>query len=327
MRICLVIYADYKFKLPTKSNMTESQLIIIGSSNTDMVVRTSRFPKPGETILGQYFFTNQGGKGANQAVAAARLGGNVLFISSVGDDIFGETALQSLRNEGINVGFTRIDKENPSGVAMITVDNSGENSIVVAPGANSALLPEKIHHVEDLITENSIILMQLEIPIETVEYIAARSSSKRAKIILNPAPAQSLSQVLMGQIYLLTPNEEEASLLSGITVKDELSARKAAKILVEKGVHNIIITLGSRGALALYEGTYTYVEAKTVKAIDTTAAGDVFNGALAVALNEGKNIQDALIFANQASALAVTRLGAQSSIPYRYEIEELSQTL
>ena len=303
--------------------MSKSKIIIIGSSNTDMGVRSSRFPKPGETIIGEGFFTNQGGKGANQAVAAARLGGNVLFISSVGDDFFGERTLQSLRNEGINAEFTRIDRQKPSGVAVITVDNNGENTIVVNPGANSTLLPNDIQYVEDLIISNDFVLMQLEIPIETVEYIIGICSKKGVKVILNPAPAQELSRKASEQIYLLTPNEKEASLLSGIPVIDEASARKAAKALVAKGVQNVIITLGSKGILALYKEQFIYMRAKEVEVVDTTAAGDVFNGALVVALNEGQSIKAALNFANQASAISVTRFGAQSSAPYRHETEHL----
>ncbi|HMR20039.1 MAG TPA: ribokinase [Sphingobacterium sp.] len=306
--------------------MPKSRIIVLGSSNTDMVVQTERFPKPGETILGGDFFMNQGGKGANQAVAAARLGGDVLFVTSVGNDIFGKTALHALQKEGVDVSYTRIDQGTPSGVAVITIDRNGENNIVVAPGANGALLPDEVRHVEDLIQAGTLILMQLEIPIQTVEHIISKAAHRGAKVILNPAPAQTLSQNILNKIYLLTPNEEEASLLTGIPVHDISSAQLAAKILVEKGVQNVVITLGSKGALALFEGTYIQVPAQKVMAVDTTAAGDVFNGALAVALNEGQPIPDALTFASQAAAIAVTRLGAQSSSPYRNEIEKYYQT-
>jgi len=306
--------------------MSKSRIIVVGSSNTDMVVRTDRFPKPGETILGGDFFMNQGGKGANQAVAAARLGGDVLFVSSVGDDVFGKTALQSLQKEGVDIGYTRIDKITPSGVAVITVDQSGENNIVVAPGANGTLLPKEVQHVEHLIQEGTFILMQLEIPIQTVEYIIRKAADKGAKVILNPAPAQTLSHEILNKVYLLTPNEEEASLLTGIPVHDISTAQEAAKKLIEKGVQNVVITMGAKGALALYEEQYRHVEAQKVQALDTTAAGDVFNGALVVALNEGQSIQTAMEFAGQAAAIAVTRLGAQSSSPYRDELEKYYQT-
>ncbi|MBD1423081.1 ribokinase [Sphingobacterium chuzhouense] len=301
--------------------MSKSRIIVIGSSNIDMVIRTDCFPKPGETILGGDFFMNQGGKGANQAVAAARLGGDVLFVSSVGNDIFGKMTLQSLQQEGVDVEYIRIDSGSPSGIAIITVDRNGENNIVVAPGANSTLSPTDIQRVEHLIEEGSFMLMQLEIPIQTVEYVVSKTINRGAKVILNPAPAQDLSQLLLSQIYLLTPNEEEASLLSGISVHDVSSAREAARNLTERGVQNVIITMGAKGALALYEGEYIYMEAQKVTALDTTAAGDVFNGALFVALNGGKSIREALKFAGQASAIAVTRLGAQSSSPYLDEIE------
>lgn len=306
--------------------MAKSRIIVVGSSNTDMVVRTERFPNPGETILGGDFFMNQGGKGANQAVAAARLGGDVLFISSVGNDVFGKTALQSLKKEGVDVNHSRIDKENPSGVAVITVDQNGENNIVVAPGANGTLLPKEVQHIEHLIEENAFILMQLEIPMETVEYIVTKAAAKGTKVILNPAPAQTLSLSVLTNVYLLTPNEKEAFLLTGIPVHDVSSAKLAAKSLNDKGVQNVIITLGAKGALALFKGEYIHVEAQKVTAVDTTAAGDVFNGALVVALNEGQPIQEALIFASHASSIAVTRLGAQSSSPYRHEIQNYYQT-
>lgn len=300
--------------------MPKSQIIVVGSSNTDMVVRTERFPKPGETILGGNFFMNQGGKGANQAVAASRLGGDIVFVSSIGNDIFGKAALRCLEKERIDISYTRIDQNSPSGVAVITVDNKGENNIVVAPGANGALLPAEIRHIENLIEEGTFILMQLEIPLQTVEHIISQASDRGAKTILNPAPAQMLSNHLWNKIYLLTPNEEEASLLAEMNVYDMSSARQAAKKLIEKGVQNVIITMGAEGALALFDGEYIHVAAQKVIATDTTAAGDVFNGALVVALNEGKSIREALTFATQASAISVTRLGAQSSSPYRDEI-------
>jgi len=319
--------ANYKHQIAQKKYMSKSRIIVVGSSNTDMVIRTDRFPKPGETILGGDFFMNQGGKGANQAVAAARLGGDVLFISSVGNDIFGKTALQSLQKEGIDVGYTRIDRDSPSGVAVITVDRSGENNIVVAPGANGTLLPKEVQYIEDLMEEGAFVLMQLEIPMQTVEYIISKAEGKGTKVILNPAPAQTLSQEILRKIYLLTPNEEEAFLLTGVSVSDIPSAQEAAKKLIKQGVQNVIITMGSKGALALFEGEYIYREAQKVVPIDTTAAGDVFNGALVVALNEEQPIREALSFASQAAAIAVTRLGAQSSSPYRNEIENHYQTI
>ena len=317
---------NYKHQISQKKYMSKSRIIVVGSSNTDMVVRTGRFPKPGETIIGKEFFMNQGGKGANQAVAAARLGGNVVFVASVGDDVFGKAALQSLWDEGIDVSYVLMNKNKPSGVALITVDEQGENNIVVAPGANATLLPKEINHVPSLIEEGTFVLMQLEIPIETVEYIAQQAIRQGAKIILNPAPAQTLSQKILNKIYLMTPNEEEARYLTGIDVQDVDTAQQAAQKLIQKGVQNVIITMGAKGALALFEGEYIYVEAQKIVPRDTTAAGDVFNGALVVALNEGQPIGEALVFASQAAAVSVTRLGAQSSAPYRNELEINHQT-
>lgn len=301
--------------------MTKARIIVVGSSNTDMVIRTDRFPKPGETILGHDFFMNQGGKGANQAVAAARLGGDIIFVSCVGDDVFGKTALQSLQEEDIDVSYIRIDQEVPSGVAVITIDQTGENNIVVAPGANAALIPEDMNHVLTLIEKDSFVLIQLEIPIETVTYLVKQANRRGAKVILNPAPAQPLPGELFHKIYLMTPNEEEASLLTGIAVNDMASAQGAAENLIERGVQNVVITMGNKGALALYDSENIFIEAQKVIAVDTTAAGDVFNGALVVALSEGSPIHEALKFASTAAAIAVTRLGAQSSSPFRKEIE------
>ncbi len=306
--------------------MSRSRIIVVGSSNTDMVIRTDRFPKPGETILGKEFFMNQGGKGANQAVAAARLGGKVVLVASVGDDVFGKAALQSLWDEGIDVSYVLMNKDKPSGVALITVDKQGENNIVVASGANNDLLTERISGLDVLLKEASFVLMQLEIPIETVEEITSQANNGKIKVILNPAPARELSSSILRNLYLITPNEEEASLLTGIEVVDVQSAKEAAQVLVNKGVKNVVITMGAKGAVALFDGECFDVNAHSVRALDTTAAGDVFNGALVVALNEDKPIREALEFAALAAGIAVTRLGAQSSSPYREELNAYYQT-
>lgn len=300
--------------------MTKSKIVIIGSSNTDMVMRTASFPKPGETVLGDSFLMNPGGKGANQAVSAARLGGQVVFIASVGDDIFGKTALASLTNEGIDSSYSLINHEKPSGIAIITVDQQGENNIVVAPGANNELVVERLSGLEELVTPENYILMQLEIPLQTVEEIAFRAYQRGAKVILNPAPAQALSKTLLQSLYLITPNESEASLLTGINVVDIPSAKEAAQVLRDQGVQQVVITLGARGALALVNDEFLVVEPYKVSVVDTTAAGDVFNGALVVALSEDMPFPEALNFASLASSIAVTRLGAQTSAPYRKEL-------
>lgn len=300
--------------------MNGRKILVVGSSNTDMVIKTQNFPAPGETILGGKFLMNAGGKGANQAVAAARLGGMVTFVGKIGDDIFGKQAVQQLEDEGINVDFVAVDPENPSGVAMITVDRSGENSIVVAPGSNGTLSAEDFSKAIDELNESEFVLMQLEIPIPTVEHIARMATLKQKKVILNPAPAAKLSDELLKNLYIITPNETEAELLTGIKVTDEQSALSAATRLHEKGIEIVIITLGSAGAFLLAHGKPEIIQAPKVEAVDTTAAGDTFNGALVVALSEGKTIQESIVFANKAASISVTRIGAQSSVPFRKEI-------
>jgi ribokinase len=300
--------------------MKPTKILVVGSSNTDMVIKTTNFPAPGETILGGRFLMNAGGKGANQAVAAARLGGLVTFVGKIGDDIFGKQAVQQLEDEGINVDFIAVDPENPSGVAMITVDRHAENSIVVAPGSNGTLSPADFDKALPELIASEFVLMQLEIPVSTVEYIAGKAAKMNKKVILNPAPAAVLSDELLKNLYLITPNETEAELLTGIKVTNQESAQKAAILLQEKGVEIVIITMGSAGAFLLEKGKSSLIKAPKVDAVDTTAAGDTFNGALVVALSEGKTIHDAIAFANQAASISVTRIGAQSSIPNRNEI-------
>ena len=300
--------------------MNGKRILVVGSSNTDMVIKTQNFPSPGETILGGRFLMNAGGKGANQAVAAARLGGLVTFVGKIGDDIFGKQAVQQLEDEGINVDCVSVDPENPSGVAMITVDRKGENSIVVAPGSNGTLSAADFDKALAMLGESEFVLMQLEIPIPTVEHIAHMASLKQKKVILNPAPAARLSDELLKNLYIITPNETEAELLTGIKVTDEQSALKAAKFLHQKGIEMVIITMGSAGAFLLVNGQHEIISAPKVEAVDTTAAGDTFNGALVVALSEGKTIQQSIVFANKAAAISVTRIGAQSSVPFRKEI-------
>ena len=300
--------------------MKPNKILVVGSSNTDMVIKTHHFPAPGETILGGRFLMNAGGKGANQAVAAARLGGVVTFIGKIGDDIFGKQAVQQLEDEGINVDFVSVDPDNPSGVALITVDQKGENSIVVASGSNGTLSSADFDQAILELDDSEFILMQLEIPIPTVEHIARIAALKQKKVILNPAPAAVLSDELLRNLYLITPNETEAEILTGIIVTDKQSALKAAEILHKKGVEIVIITMGAAGAFLLENGIAELIKAPKVEAVDTTAAGDTFNGALVVALSEGKTIQESIDFANKAAAISVTRIGAQSSVPYRNEI-------
>jgi len=300
--------------------MTHSKIVVIGSANTDMVVKAKTLPLPGETILGGQFFMNAGGKGANQAVAAARMGGLVTLVAKVGDDIFGKQTIEGLQKENINTDFVFIDALTPSGTALINVNEEGENCIVVAPGANANLLPADIDKV-DIISTAEIILMQLEVPMQTIEQVVKNAKFNHQKIIINPAPAQALSDELLKGLYLITPNETEASMLTGIAVVDEVSASKAADIFLEKGVQNVIITLGKQGAYFQNSTEQILVPAPLVRAIDTTAAGDTFSGAITVALTENKTWKQAIEFAVQAASISVTRLGAQASVPYRNEIE------
>jgi len=298
-----------------------NQIVVIGSSNTDMIVKMPRIPQPGETILGGKFSTAAGGKGANQAVAAARAGGNVTFVACLGRDMFGDQALQGFQQDGIQVEHVVKDADAPSGVALIFVDEKGENSIAVASGANANLSAEDIQNAADTIASADMVLMQLEIPLATVQAAARIAADNHAKVILNPAPAQALPDELLQQVTLLTPNETEAELLTGIKVETETQAAEAARALQAKGVETVIITLGPRGAYVLSSDYEGLIPSFKVKAVDSTAAGDVFNGVLAVSLAEGLPIPDAVRLANAAAALSVTKLGAQPSAPTRQEIE------
>lgn len=298
----------------------KQKIFVIGSSNTDMVVKSEKLPAAGETILGGRFLMNAGGKGANQAVAAAKLGAEVIFVCKTGDDIFGHQAKKSFQDVGINTDFVFTDSENPSGVALILVDAKGENSIAVASGANANLQINEVEKAIEKISKNDIVLLQLETPISTVEFAIKKCYEQGAKVILNPAPAKVLDESVFKYLDIITPNETEAELLTGIKVVDLVSAEQAALILLEKGVKNVIITLGSKGAFLHNSSKKSLISTTKVKAIDTTAAGDVFNGALAVALSEGSDLEQAIDFACKAAAISVTRMGAQASAPLRNEV-------
>jgi ribokinase len=301
----------------------EHNIIVVGSCNTDMVIKSKRIPVPGETILGGKFLMNPGGKGANQAVAAARLGGNVTFIARVGDDMFGKRSVELYKKEGMNTKFITTDPEQPSGVALIMVDEKGENCISVAASANDTLTSKEVAAAEGLFNEGDIVLMQLETPLETIEYTAEMANKKGMKVILNPAPARELPASLLKNIYMVIPNETEAELLSGVHVTDFDSAKKAADVISGKGVDIVLITMGKRGAFVKEGDNYEIVPTYKTVPLDTTAAGDTFCGALCVAMSEGKSIKDAVKFANRSASVSVTRMGAQSSVPYRKEIDEL----
>lgn len=300
--------------------MDLNKIVVIGSCNTDMVITTDQLPKPGETVLGKNFKMFSGGKGANQAVAAARMGGHVTFITKTGNDLFGRQNMEQYGKEHIDTRYILSDPDLPTGVALITVDKNGENCIAVASGANASLKPDDIEKVKEVIENAAILLMQLEIPIETVEYAAALAHKKGIKVILNPAPASQLSDELLKCLYAIIPNKTEAEILSGINISDWNSAKKAANIISSKGVDIVVITLGENGALIKDGSNYYNIPENKVDVVDTTAAGDTFCGTFCVAISEGLPVQDAVMAANKAASIAVSRQGAQSSIPYKYEI-------
>jgi len=297
------------------------RILVLGSSNTDMIIKLDRIPRPGETILGGEFATAPGGKGANQAVGAARAGGQVMFVARVGRDIFGEQAVAGFVRDGIAVDYVFRDPAAPSGVALIFVAEDGENSIAVASGANAKLSPADVKKARPAFTDASVLLMQLETPLTTVQAAAELAAQRGLRVILNPAPARPLPDELLRLVSILTPNETEAELLTGIAVKNDSSAVQAAGKLLARGVKTVILTLGARGAFIATKESSQLVPSFKVKPVDTTAAGDIFNGALAVALAEDKSLPDAVRFANAAAALSVTMLGAQPSAPARKQIE------
>lgn len=293
-----------------------SPILVIGSSNTDMVINVPELPRPGQTIAGQDFQIFGGGKGANQAIAAKRAGAAVRFIAAIGDDDFGKSALQTFAAEGIDTSSIQILADTPSGVAMIFVDAAGENCIGVASGANARLTPEILQSQQYAFDDIAVLLMQLETPLETVAAAMQMAAARELPVILNPAPAQALSKDLLQGLYCITPNETEAELLSGIAVSDEASAIEAAEAMRQQGVQNVIVTLGAKGALLCNAaGTY-FQPAETVEVVDTTAAGDTFNGVLAAMIAKGQSLQSAVETAVRAATMSVQSAGAIASIPH-----------
>lgn len=301
----------------------KTRIVVVGSSNTDMIIRLSRLPRPGETLLGGEFSMAAGGKGANQAVAAARAGADVTFIARVGKDVFGDRALEGFRRDGIRIDRIVRDPRSASGVALIFVGAEGQNSIAVAPGANGRLTPADVRKARRVIALADAVVVQLETPMDTVREAAEQAAAAGVPVVLNPAPARTLPSRLLRLVTVLTPNETEAELLSGVAVRNDRSAGCAADVLLAKGPRIVVITLGARGALLATKEGHQIVPSFPVRAVDTTAAGDVFNGALTVALAEGKPLTEAARFANAAAALSVTRLGAQPSAPTRRAVESL----
>ena len=298
------------------------KIVVIGSSNTDMVVTAPKIPAPGETILGNKFSIIAGGKGANQSVAAARAGGNVTFIAKVGNDDFGRNSVTGFKADNIDTSYICIDPVNPSGIAIIIVEEgSGQNSIVVAGGSNRSLSIDDIKAADKLISEADVVLIQLEIPLEVVEFSLKLAKNYGIKTILNPAPAQTLSDELLSLVDIITPNESETQILTGLNPLNDDDVQKAAAKLLEKVNEAVLVTLGSQGVYFVSKnGEKGFVPTTKVEAVDTTAAGDVFNGYFAAALSEGKSCMEAIPLSNKAATISVTRKGAQPSIP---KIEEL----
>lgn len=304
-----------------------NKIAVIGSSNVDMIIKSLRLPKPGETVGDGIFAKANGGKGANQAIAAARAGGNVVFISCLGNDDFAPAILSDFKIDQIDTQFIFIEENVATGIALILVDDNGENCISVAPGANHMLNIEHITKAEAIIKESEIILLQLEIPIDSVLYAIELAHKHNKKVLMNPAPARYIDDMHMAMIHSLVLNEIETEFLTGLPVVTDAQIREAAKVLLEKGPQNIVITLGAKGAFVKNSDKDEFLPAFKVDAVDTTAAGDVYCGNLAVALLEGKSIFEAVKFAAAASAISVTRLGAQPSAPSRNEtIEFLNQS-
>jgi ribokinase len=300
-----------------------ARIVVVGSSNTDMVVRVSSLPRPGETVIGGDFFTARGGKGANQAVAAARAGGSVALIACLGDDAIGDETLAGLAAEGIAVDAVRRMAGTRSGVALIVVDERGENSIAVAPGANALLAPEQVASCAELLSPRDVLLTQLETPLESVLAAARAANGATARVILNPAPARDLPDELLSLVSVLTPNEAEAARIAGVPVDDHHGLEDAATALLRRGVGAVVITLGAAGAYVATTEHRETIPGYRVEARDTTGAGDVFNGALAVALADRVPLGEAVRFANAAAAISVTRDGAQPAAPRRAEILQL----
>ncbi|MGF1691018.1 ribokinase [Photobacterium kagoshimensis] len=298
-----------------------NKLVVLGSVNADHVLQVASFPRPGETLHGHSYSVIPGGKGANQAVAAARLGADIAFIACVGDDSFGITIREAFANDGINTEAVLIEEATPTGIAMIQVAATGENSICISAEANACLTPARLAPHHALISNADTLLMQLETPVETIEAAARVAKEANTKVVLNPAPAQTLSDDLLQLVDMITPNETEAELLTGIKVVDMASAQQAADVLHKKGIPTVMITLGSQGVWVSQQGQGEQVAGFRVEATDTTAAGDTFNGALLTGLQEGKSLNDAIRFAHAAAAISVTRLGAQTSIPHRHEVK------
>ncbi|QUH25839.1 ribokinase [Serpentinicella alkaliphila] len=300
-------------------------IVVVGSLNMDLVTYTNRMPVIGETIIGKSFKQIPGGKGANQADAIAKLGSTVRMIGCVGEDVMGETLLESLYKDGVDISMVKRVKGVATGIASITVDSSANNSIIVVPGANNMLSIEDIKEYEQAIQDSDIVVAQLEVPIETVKYVIKSAKLKGKITILNPAPAAELDDDLLSYVDILIPNKTELELLSGLQVSDDNDLYHATQVLLNKGVRDLIVTLGSKGCVHINNSGTRVYPAYKVQAIDTTAAGDSFIGAIAVGLSEGMSYEQVIPFATAVGALTVTKEGAQSSMPLRSEVEAFTR--
>lgn len=300
----------------------KNKLCVLGSINVDHVIRVPYFPKAGETLTGYDYQIAFGGKGANQAVAAARLGANVQFIGAIGQDQIGHTMRDAFAQDGIDITAIEEIPNQSTGLAMIQVADSGENSIVISAGANGELSPELVEKHQAIIAQADMLLMQLESPIEAVTLAAKLAKQAKTKVALNPAPAQPLPQSLLSLVDMITPNETEAEILTGVKVVDEQTAALAADKFHQVGIETVLITLGAKGVYVSEKGNGQIIAGFRVQAIDTTAAGDTFNGGLVTALLEGKTLSESIRFAHAAAAISVTRMGAQTAIPMRKEVED-----
>ena len=302
----------------------QAKVVVVGSFNIDLVIKAERRPQKGETLIGQEFGMFSGGKGFNQATAAARLGADVVAIGRLGTDTFGDILMSASTEEKIDTTFVVRDAEVGTGVATIVIDATGDNSIILVPHANMRLSVEDVERASAQIASADVLLLQLEVPIEASQRAAEIAKANGVKVILNPAPARELPDSFLAQVDILTPNEVETEFLSGLKVSDDEGAQRAAQVLLDKSISTIVLTLGDRGALLLTDDVRKLIPAYKVDVVDTTAAGDAFCGALATALAQGKTIEDAVAFANAAGALAVTVLGAQPSIPTSENIEKFT---
>jgi ribokinase len=303
------------------------KVLVIGSYNVGLAVLGDRVPKLGETIIGNHFDMGPGGKGSNQAIAISRLGGNVSFLAKVGDDIFGKEAMKLFEREGIDTAFIKVDSDAHTGAGIIFVDKDGHNCIGVAPGANYRLTVEELDQADELFKSSKFLLMQLETPLPVVYHAIRKAKENGVTVILNPAPGQKIDSEYLSMIDILTPNETETEIIAGLAVTDTESAIEAARKLVNDGVKNVIVTLGKQGCTLVSAEKQQQYRAPKANAVDTTGAGDAFNGGLVYALAAGKNIDEAIEFGCKVGAYSVTSIGVVPGLPTVKDIEEFSKKI